>query len=271
MLRAAVTLEDRSAAPDPHPHLAELAETGACRHHPDGHDRVVSQVQYPDDSFSEMLVFDAAAYFDTPGYCPGDDDVSRTILRRGQWEPMETRTFYKALRRRPGIVIDFGGQIGWYTTFAVRLGRPVLCIEPIREHVHLIRENVAWQGGRDSVVFAQTWIDRSTKTIEYKAGDPEVALVKIDLEGNDLFALRALEMMLLVTKPDVLCEISPVFNDSYVELLAWMKFFGYKAAIVNPWQIITGREPWDVITEIKNDAGQVDIIFTTGNLEELQP
>lgn len=223
-----------------------------------------------------LLVFNAEGYADTPGYCPGDDDVSRTIIRTGRWEPRETAVFRKAVARDPGDVIDFGTQIGWYTVQAALLGRRVLAIEALEEHQAMTYGNAVANGVHENLFQVLMWVDHYSPRIIAQPPVAEISIVKIDLEGNDVYAVNMLHGLFKEgCIANVLCEISPVFNYTYPELIRTMTdIYGFKAAIVNPWEPFehcdVGRI-MSLVQEIKDGPGQVDMIFTRHDLEDFAP
>lgn len=205
-------------------------------------------------SNGRMCVFDTDQYVNTFGYCPGDDDVSRTISRLRVWERQETELFIAALERFPGIVIDFGSQIGWYTMLATRMGRDVLAIEGVSEHIKLTQINSAvdhlWQ--------AHHWVCENTPTLSAE-NCPRVSIVKIDLEGSEQHALRCIQDLISARLVDnILMEVSPVFNDTYPDLVLDLLSSGYSAVVCNPLQSVTFSNYKAVIAQ----APQVDMLFT---------
>lgn len=82
----------------------------------------------------EFTVFDAARYRDTAGYCPGDDEVSRSIVEHGVWEMFET-ALVAALE--PFHVVDVGAHIGWFS----RLAPSVDAVEVDEANVALLAVN----------------------------------------------------------------------------------------------------------------------------------
>jgi hypothetical protein len=204
-----------------------------------------------------MTTFDAAKYKDTVGFCPGDDDVSRTIDLYGVWEPIETAYFVKALES-PGIVIDFGSQIGWYSMLATANGHSVLAIEACWEHEKLTSINADLRKGQ--LFQARRWIDENTPVLEPE-GCPPISVVKIDIEGAEQHALRCIRPLLdagLVA--NLLVEISPVFNDSYPKIVLDLLNRGYSATALNPVQPMTLSNYIHILEEIP----QVDVMFSRG-------
>jgi FkbM family methyltransferase len=67
-------------------------------------------------------------------YNPLDNDMSR-MARKGVLEPAMTLawhdTTHACCRNRRGIVVDVGGNFGWYTLYSIALGCRVLVLEPV--------------------------------------------------------------------------------------------------------------------------------------------
>ena len=207
-------------------------------------------------SEGEMLVFDRELYKDVVGFCPGNDDVSRTLWLYGVWEPIETRFFDEALERDPGLVIDFGSQIGWYSMLATAAGHDVLAIEALWEHEYMTATNAGHSDGTLHQV--RHWVDETTPTLPAE-GCPPISIVKIDIEGAEQHALRCIKELLdagLVA--NLLVEISPVFNDSYPAIVLDLLNRGYQAIALNPIQPMT----LDNYIHILDEIPQVDVMFS---------
>lgn len=218
----------------------------SCDVHPQGH--VMSLVP---SLIGDIWTFDTYLYAE-PGYCMGDDDVSRTIRLYGVWEPTETTDFIGALLRSPGIVIDFGAQIGWYSRVASNHDRLVLAIEPVVEHCVATRRNAA------DVTVAHHWVWANSPVLG-SAGAPRIACVKIDLEGAEVDAIRMLSELLDADKIDnILMEVSPTFNDTYPDLIRGLMARGFTAKVCNPEQPFT----FDEVDAVVAQAPQVDMMFT---------
>lgn len=231
-------------------------ETGqGCEAGHTRHNRKIVPVHAP-GFLGPMTIFNAAKYRDTYGFCPGDDDVSRTLAMYGIWEPIETGVVVEALNRSEGIVIDFGSQIGWYSMLATHSDHDVLAIEGVAEHEELTRINC--EGRLGDLWQAQHWLNEHTLKLSVE-GCPPVALVKIDVEGAEEHALRCIRNLLdadLVQ--NILMEVSPVFNDSYEELVAELLSRGFSATALNPVQPLTAENYLTLLAEIP----QFDVMFS---------
>lgn len=223
------------------------------------HERMVVGVTMPVD-VDKIICFDGFHYSDTPGYCPGDDDVSRTLSLYGRWEAEESVAFSRVLARSHGTaVIDFGSHVGWYTVLALVSGFDVLAIEGIREHEELTLANARTIGMDHHLHQAHHWVGPGTPYLPAENA-PLIACVKIDLEGNEEDAVRSLFELLLAGRIDnILLEVSPIFNDSYPALLRrLMDHHGFSAATVSPWR------PFDVldIEVVVAEQPQIDVILS---------
>lgn len=202
-----------------------------------------------------MRVFDAPAYKDTHGYCPGDDDVSRTLIVAEQWEPVESKMFCEVLRNTPGAVLDIGAHIGWYSMIAALDGRDVFAFEAVSEHIDLWHVNTS--GLPSNARIAQAWIDGSVPILPVE-GAPDIAIAKIDLEGNDGWAIAMLSKLIDAGNvANILMEVSPTFNDRYPALIRSLMHLGYTAETCNP-HIEFGMTAIDAICM---EFPQVDMMF----------
>lgn len=183
-----------------------------------------------------MFVYDCDSYEDNiEGYCHGKDDISRTLINKGSWEDQDTDEIIAILRknRDHGVsqtVIDIGCHIGWYSLIAANLGYSVLSIDRDKEHLHLFSKNAAEHLVPERIqthyhIVGSKW-SREVKDF----GSKEIELIKIDIEGNEEYAIALIEPLLLMRGvKHIHMEVSPVFNDSYPELVNRIKAFGFKA------------------------------------------
>jgi hypothetical protein len=193
------------------------------------HDRIKVKT-----ALGEMTVFDWDKYKDFKGYCTGQDDISRTLINTGVWEPIESSTIGEVLKQgdRSNLFLDFGCHIGWYTLMAAGLGYRVHSYDGDRENLELLKLNLVNNVKGFDVNYQQVWFDAKTdqdlltKSIPYNA---TIELVKIDIEGNEQYVIPLLKPWLengLIK--NLFIEISPVFNDSYPALINKLLSYGYK-------------------------------------------
>lgn len=225
-----------------------------------GHDRHLTQVipVVIGSRASSLIAFKADAYEGTLGYCPGDDDVSRTLALYGHWETAGTEMFEQALAHTEGAVIDFGTHVGWYTMHALLEGREVLAVEAVSEHEELTALNAKRHGFTTRLHQAHCWVNNMTRELPWE-GAPQIAIAKIDIEGNEQWAIASLGHLIsrgLVR--NIMLEVSPCFNDSYPAIVDHLMNMGYRAAVIDPWF------PFGIsdIDAVIADSPQSDMIFS---------
>lgn len=185
--------------------------------------KTVDTVQGP------MVIFDWERYFRQVGWCPGQDDVSRTLDLYGMWEQPDYERWLTTLSdTAPGVVVDVGAHIGWYTRPARLAGHDVLAVDwdAERRRVHWLNEPsthfLSMEGLRP--VSAQPW--------------SQDVFLKVDIEGREDDAIAATlpwwENRQIHT---ALLEISPVFEDYYPTMLGRLRAFGYRAELVDGTEV----------------------------------
>jgi len=153
-------------------------------------------------------------------YCARADRTQRT-MSLGLYEPAETRLVASLLR--PGdVFVDVGAHIGWFTTVGARqvgASGAVIACEPYPPNTRALRKNLALNnaqnvrvveqalGSHDGVlslamatdsgsVTALGWAEEARfavpmATLDHIAADlPEIALLKVDVEGWEIRVLR---------------------------------------------------------------------------------
>lgn len=181
-----------------------------------------------------FTVFNAADYAGTTNstvYCPGDDPVSRTVEATGKWEFHVTDTAVAVLSSgRPGIMIDAGSCIGWFSGLAAFHGRDVLAVEMVAEFADMTRTNLAGYDVDSAVV--QCFVNAATPPVTV---DEPVVLLKVDTEGAEQYVVRVFDQAFrdgLIRY--AILEVSPVFNDSYPPLIRRLFGYGYSCWRIAP-------------------------------------
>lgn len=192
-----------------------------------------------------MSVWDWERYQNLAGlYCTGQDEVSKAIDMQGVWEGFETRVALEILDSdEPGVVIDFGAHVGWFTLLALTADRPTLAVEADPENLALLIANAQRLGKRDLLEPCRAWIcKRSHVLID---DGPRVRLVKIDIEGQDRHAVRVCAPLLQRRLVDyLLIEASPEFPGADTAgLVAELEGFGYAAYLVPTKGFVFGDDP----------------------------
>lgn len=171
------------------------------------------------------------------------DSVQRGIFLQGQYEIATTRVFRAVLRRGDGV-IDAGANVGYFTLLAAGLvgaTGQVHAFEASPSIMPLLRRNVSLNGlqqvvvhelavsdAHGSVTFHTSSPDAlgrsSMRDIGGQAADtsqvacapidslledlPPVKLVKLDVEGAELMALRGMSKLIERDRPYVVMELT---------------------------------------------------------------
>jgi len=183
-------------------------------------------------SIGFMWVYNYERYKNVAGYCSGKDDVSRTLINTGAWEKPETEVIKRVLEDgdKNNYFWDLGCHIGWYTIIAAKLGYRVLAIDGDKNNLSLLNKNLAENLIASKVTVKNEWIN--AKSPYYGLAIGNIELVKIDIEGNEVYAIEKLWDLILAKRVNNLfIEFSPVFNNSYPEIYNKLTKVGYKAFI----------------------------------------
>lgn len=86
----------------------------------------------------------------TFAYNPRDYDMTR-MARRGVLEPALTLAWhdatYACCRDNRGVVVDVGGNFGWYTLYSIALGCNVFVVEPVPAWLEILKLGIALNPG----------------------------------------------------------------------------------------------------------------------------
>lgn len=197
------------------------------------------------------------------------DHIEAGIYRDGAYEPEVTAAFCTLLQ--PGsTVFDVGAHVGYYTLLAAgRIGQlgSVHAFEPVPEIFERLRANVALNGFRNVHlnrlalsteegflhIYPASGSNSGTSSILRTLGNAPVPvkvpsttidayvrrnglrkldLVKLDVEGAELFVLRGGEQILASQGPDVIVEMgNSLFQQAGYDLstvLDFMTSLGYQ-------------------------------------------
>jgi len=222
-----------------------------------------------------------------------DQQIDRFIYFWGCWEPNETWVIRKLLRRND-VFVDVGANDGYFSLLASTLVGPsgqVLALEPIPTTVAELRANIGLNGLANITVIESAASDDAGElslTMPTRAGTgmttlrpidgiscrvtcnrldrilahgPTPRLVKIDVEGAELKALRGLEGVFLARDPpDVLCEVTASYLEqvgaSAREVYSLMEGFGYRAYLVRGYGL------WELPRGTEQENDQENVLFT---------
>ena len=189
-----------------------------------------------------MEVFDWRRYENTHGYCPGDDEFSRSVEQQRIWEGFNTVLAMAILDpHRPrqigfieeselGVVLDFGANLGWFTKLATLAGRDVLAIEADAAVMAVLQRNVTTIEWLGHPFFAQGWIGPDTPQL---SAGPRVRFLKSDVEGNENHVVRVCANLFKDRLVDyAMLEVSPIFAPHYPDTLQWIVSCGYTAHLI---------------------------------------
>ncbi len=192
-------------------------------------------------------------------------DVAVAGYRLGTTEPDFQRAL--AAHIRPGYVVyDLGANVGFYTVLCARLVGPrgrVIAVEPFPASAQATRHNAALNGfgqvevveaaiagapgrgwlrteGRDSVTFrlgeptdtAGLEVDLTSVDALVAAGHPAPDVIKVDVEGVEVAALRGMARTLAEHRPTVLVEIHHAVADFPDAVAEVAEPLGYVASVL---------------------------------------
>ena len=182
----------------------------------------------------EIEVWDTAQTpVDGGPYCPARDAVSETIISHGVWEPRETTVLLLAWEALGWDCefVDIGAQIGWFTWLANHKGIDAYAVEADPAVASVLEQNI--HPGLTEIINLRMGAD-IPDWFPGPISHPYV-VAKIDIEGAEEAAVVALsERVGLQRVPFILMEVSPVFNDSYPDLVADLMSRGYSAYLMPP-------------------------------------
>jgi len=224
----------------------------------------IDTVRFPDGLVKTNLTLGPAVYVFP------NDVIGRNIFYRGLWEESTTLHFYNGLRAGD-TVLDVGANIGQYAVLAatrVGPGGTVFAVEPGMTARAVLERNVALNGLGNVRVFPVAAWDSDT-TLYLDAGRPgncgsaevsrdwsaapaavpvparrlgpllraaggtRIDVLKIDIEGAELPALRGLEDVFRTEPPRaVYCELlggHDRFGETAHDLIGFFDRFGYRA------------------------------------------
>jgi hypothetical protein len=160
----------------------------------------------------------------------GDPDwtVTDAIRDMGVWEPWETMFLSSAFAAAASdtLFVDLGAHVGWFCALASAWGLNWHAVEFNRNMVRYLRR-MAKRTGLGYV--DNCWVDQYWAL----AGQPRPMIVKMDLEGNERFAVAGMFRWFKTRQvTHCLMEVSPVFNDSYPHLVWSLIDAGYEAWVM---------------------------------------
>lgn len=192
--------------------------------------------------YGPIWIWDWSQYMDQPLYCTAQDEVSKSIDVNGYWEKPETERVRQILKEKPGLVVDLGAHIGWFTMQALSLGCEVHAVEADPENVWLLDQNVRLieRESRRPISVICGWVHEQPPLT-----DDHIRLLKIDIEGRESDGIDYTRTLWENRQIDyALIEISPIFHAGYPELVDELRGYGYQASVFKQegdW-IVTGAD-----------------------------
>lgn len=198
------------------------------------------------------------------------DLISETIRSRGSWESHVT-DILRALLKPGDTVLDAGANFGFHTLeMASRVGESgrVIALEPQRvvfqqlcHHVFVNRFHNTWclplalgDKNREVAIAALSEVssgnigatpigvgaERVSMTSLDSFNIPNLALMKLDVQGSELLALKGGEQTIQRHRPTIVIEVEEswlnLFKTSSKEVLEWLFARGYIVyRIENEW------------------------------------
>jgi len=196
------------------------------------------------------------------------DLVQQTILLEGVWDPALTRFIQRTLSPND-VFIDVGAHVGYFTLLASRRvgpGGTVLSIEPNPFALEQLRENIERNNLHNVLVVhtacgesrnvvklylhaesnssmaslytssavASTAIDVPSTSLDDLCRDRgirRVRLVKVDVEGAEVFVLRGMKRIMREMRPAIVLELHPQLLEEvgtpFDSVLALLQEFDY--------------------------------------------
>jgi len=226
------------------------------------------------------------------------DVVERNLLLFGSWDAAILEAI-NAEVVAGNTVIDIGANIGYFTLLASRLvgdTGTVVALEP--SHVNLTRlsRHVSYNNSHNVLIaslaagngYAMPTINfssfsnagaaslrpkpniRGNRVLQwpldalFQAHGIRPDVIKIDIEGYELEALKGMARTLASVGPVVICELTDAFlrelGQSARELIDFMESFGYRCHLLTPTESFrTGQLLRSADANLP--AGQVDVLF----------
>jgi FkbM family methyltransferase len=196
------------------------------------------------------------------------DPVVSGALALGVYEPYYTKLFRDSLR--PGMtIVDIGANLGYYTVLGSRYASRVIAFEPEPENYALLRKNIATNQltnttleqvaigdkagsldlyfdptnrGKHSLLAHANQTIRKVESIPLDSylkshGNPNISVIKIDIEGWEAKALKGMSRTLLKCQPTLFFEFVPyrvaASGEDPVATLRHLTSIGYTLDIID--------------------------------------
>lgn len=159
------------------------------------------------------------------GYCPADQEVSRSISSQGVWEGFGSCLAAQLLHCDRATVVDFGANVGWYTNLAGAFGHDVLAVDADIENIAAIEAGWWTNDWTGELAACRGWIGQACDVLPAAP----IRLVKADIEGAEASAVAVLLASLTEGSIDfMLMEVTPMMGSvDYLDTLQSCGMRGY--------------------------------------------
>jgi len=196
-----------------------------------------------------------------------NDYISNSIINYKCWEPTITNIFKSILNNNNYTVIDVGSNIGYYTLLSSKYAEKVYSIDGYNKNIELINNSILFNNLKNIFVHNVCIAEIDNLNYQFKNFDivknngnigglsfttdlnnnynsiktitldnfiknnkiEKIAILKIDIEGGELNALKGCKKTLSTNIIDnIIIEISPKFNDDSYEILSILQNNNFK-------------------------------------------
>lgn len=195
------------------------------------------------------------------------DFIQHTIFVTGRWDD-DVGQVIRSTLKVGDVFVDIGANVGYFSLLASQLGSKVISFEPNPKCLAQLKINIELNnrknidvrpvGLADKPGIAEFHVNDASNigggslrdslgekfsvqldTLDAQLLDQPVRLIKIDIEGAEVLALKGASATLSRSDaPDVICEVSENIlrhlNSSKEELFKLMLSYGYKNRIISP-------------------------------------
>jgi FkbM family methyltransferase len=166
-----------------------------------------------------------------------NDLIGQFILRHGIWEG-HLANIYSQLINETDVILDAGANIGFHTVQFARFGKKVYAYDPQPTIFNLLSANILFNGATDKVEqfrlglsdkpgsirmepvnkFDQpngmhnfggrglTNDETGEESVELVTFDKDVDVIKIDIQGSEIYAFKGMEQMIDRCQPWIMFE-----------------------------------------------------------------
>lgn len=176
--------------------------------------------------------------FNTILHIESDTFNGRGIYSYRNFKDNDERNLINSEIKPGSICIDIGSNVGFYTVFLLKsdLAKKVYSFESNPNTFEILRQNtknlnciqtLGKVGDKTNQIIVDERIDKNEK----------IDFIKIDLDGEDYFALKSYKKIIGKYKPKILIEISEsserIQGVSFLEVIKYLNEFGYKIYYAN--------------------------------------